>query len=124
MTDPSFLVSVPTLDDPQLAPPQKSSYYILFPTPNLDARIDWKIQAEPYKEKMLESLESRGYTDFRSSIDVEFLTTPLDWQERGMERGSPFASAHTFLQTGPFRPSNLAKGLIMSSLRDRELNLE
>jgi phytoene desaturase len=25
-----------------------------------------------------------------------------------MERGAPFASAHSFFQTGPFRPSNLA----------------
>jgi phytoene dehydrogenase-like protein len=28
----------------------------------------------------------------------------------GMERGAPFASAHTFFQTGPFRPRNMAKG--------------
>ena len=26
---------------------------------------------------------------------------------RGMERGTPFAAAHTFGQTGPFRPRNL-----------------
>jgi phytoene desaturase len=25
-----------------------------------------------------------------------------------MERGAPFAAAHSFLQTGPFRPTNLA----------------
>ena len=24
-----------------------------------------------------------------------------------MERGAPFASAHTFMQTGPFRPKNI-----------------
>ena len=28
-----------------------------------------------------------------------------------MERGAPFAASHTFRQTGPFRPSNLAPGL-------------
>ena len=42
MTDPSLLVTVPTHDDPSLAPTDRSSYYILFPTPNLDADIDWK----------------------------------------------------------------------------------
>ena len=26
---------------------------------------------------------------------------------RGLERGAPFAAAHSFGQTGPFRPSNL-----------------
>ena len=110
MTDPSILVTVPTLDDPDLAPPGKNSYYVLFPTPNLDAKIDWKTQAAPYREKMLETLEERGYTDFSRSIEVETMTTPLDWQKQGMERGAPFASAHTFFQTGPFRPRNLAKG--------------
>lgn len=110
MTDPSILVTVPSLDDPELAPPGKNSYYVLFPTPNLDAKIDWNTQAAPYREKMFKTLEQRGYTDFSKSIEVETMTTPLDWQKQGMERGAPFASAHTFFQTGPFRPRNLAKG--------------
>ena len=37
MTDPSLLVTVPSKDDPSLAPKNKHSYYILFPTPNLVA---------------------------------------------------------------------------------------
>jgi phytoene desaturase len=111
MTDPSFLVTIPTHDDPALAPAGKSSYYILFPTPNLDADIDWKKQGPIYRDQMLRTMEERGYTDFANSIEVEELTTPLDWQAQGMERGAPFASAHTFFQTGPFRPANLAKGI-------------
>ena len=110
MTDPSFLVTVPTHDDPDLAPPGKSSYYILFPTPNLDADIDWKREGSRYREQILRTMEANGYTDFAASIEVEQMTTPLDWQAQGMERGAPFASAHTFFQTGPFRPSNIAKG--------------
>jgi phytoene desaturase len=110
MSDPSVLVTIPTRDDASLAPAGKHSYYVLFPTPNLDADIDWKKQSGPYRDQMLKTLESRGYTDFESSIEVESMTTPLDWLERGMERGAPFASAHTFFQTGPFRPRNLAKG--------------
>lgn len=110
MTDPSVLVTIPTRDDASLAPKGKHSYYILFPTPNLDADIDWKKQSGPYRDQMIKTLESRGYTDFGKSIEVETMTTPLDWQEQGMQRGAPFASAHTFFQTGPFRPSNLAKG--------------
>ena len=56
---------------------------------------------------MVKTLEERGYKNFGDSIEVEHLTTPLDWQAQGMERGAPFASAHSFLQTGPFRPGNL-----------------
>ncbi len=110
MTDPSLLVTIPTYDDPSLAPEGHSSYYILFPTPNLDADIDWKVEGPRYRNEMLRVMEARGYEGFADSIEVEQLTTPLDWQEQGMERGAPFASAHTFFQTGPFRPRNMAVG--------------
>ncbi len=110
MSDPSVLVTIPTHDDSTLAPAGKESYYILYPTPNLDAQIDWKIQAKPYRNHMIKTLEDRGYIGFGDGIETEVMTTPLDWQERGMERGAPFASAHTFFQTGPFRPRNLAHG--------------
>jgi phytoene desaturase len=110
MTDPSVLVTVPTHDDASLAPAGKQSYYILYPTPNLDADIDWKKQAKPYRDHMIKTLEDRGYTGFGDSIETEVMTTPLDWEAQGMERGAPFASAHTFFQTGPFRPRNMAAG--------------
>jgi phytoene desaturase len=110
MSDPSVLVTIPTKDDPALAPAGKESYYILYPTPNLDADIDWKKQARPYRDQMIKTLEDRGYTGFGDAIETEVMTTPLDWQARGMERGAPFASAHTFFQTGPFRPRNIAAG--------------
>ena len=110
MSDPSVLVTIPTKDDPNLAPAGKESYYILYPTPNLTADIDWKTQARPYRDHMIKTLEDRGYTGFGDAIETEVMTTPLDWQERGMEQGAPFASAHTFFQTGPFRPRNMAAG--------------
>jgi phytoene desaturase len=111
MSDPSILVTVPTHDDPDLAPTGKHSYYILFPTPNLDSDIDWKKQAGPYRDQMIKTIEERGYTGFGDSIETEVMTTPLDWKNQGMEMGAPFASAHTFFQTGPFRPRNMAQGI-------------
>ncbi len=110
MSDPSLLVTVPTHDDPELAPAGKSSYYVLFPVPNLDADIDWSAKRESFREHMISTMESRGYEGFGDSIETESMTTPLDWQAQGMERGAPFASAHTFFQTGPFRPKNMAEG--------------
>ena len=110
MSDPSILVTLPSKDDPTLAPAGKSSYYVLFPTPNLTADIDWKKIGPRYRDEMIKALEDRGYSGFADSIEVDHLTTPLDWQKQGMEAGAPFASAHTFFQTGPFRPRNLAKG--------------
>lgn len=107
MRDPSILVSNPTVSDPGLAPPGRHIYYVLFLTPNLDAPIDWAKIGPRYREHVLQTLQARGYPGFAEGIEVEDITTPLDWAARGMERGAPFASAHTFGQTGPFRPSNL-----------------
>jgi phytoene desaturase len=110
MSDPSVLVTVPTHDDPNLAPAGKQSYYVLFPTPNLTANIDWRKESKPYRDEMIRTLEERGYDGFGDAIEFEHLTTPLEWEAMGHAAGAPFASAHTFFQTGPFRPSNIAKG--------------
>ena len=107
MSDPSILVTNPTRSDPSLAPAGKEIYYVLFPTPNLDSPIDWQRTAPRYRQEVLRTLEERGYVGFSDAIEVEDVTTPVEWGARGMERGAPFASAHSFLQTGPFRPSNL-----------------
>jgi len=107
MSDPSILVTNPTRSDPDLAPEGKQIYYVLFPTPNLDADIDWRVEGPRYRDEVVRTLEARGYIGFGDAVEVEHVTTPLDWAARGMERGAPFAAAHTFGQTGPFRPSNL-----------------
>ena len=35
----------------------------------------------------------------------------LDWARQDMAFGTPFALAHTFGQTGPFRPANTVRGV-------------
>jgi phytoene desaturase len=107
MSDPSLLVTVPTRSDPSLAPAGRHIYYVLFPTPNLSAPIDWRVEGPRYREHVVKTLEQRGFSGFGDAIEVEHVTTPRDWARRGMERGAPFAAAHSFLQTGPFRPRNL-----------------
>ncbi len=39
--------------DPALAPPGRSSYYVLFPTPNLDAGIDWRSEGPRYRDEVV-----------------------------------------------------------------------
>jgi len=112
MSDPSFLVTSPSRSDPALAPPGRSSYYVLFPTPNLDPvngedPVDWATEGPRYRDRVVETLEGRGWSGFGAAIEVEHTTTPLDWSRQGMAGGTPFAAAHTFGQTGPFRPRNL-----------------
>ncbi len=107
MSDPSLLLTSPTASDPSLAPEGRHSYYALFPTPNLDAPVDWHVEGPRYLDHVVSTLEARGWAGFGDGLEVVHTTTPLDWEARGMERGTPFAAAHTFGQTGPFRPRNL-----------------
>lgn len=106
MSDPSLLVTNPTRSDPAAAPDGRHTYYVLAPVPNLvSAPIDWR--SSRYPDSVLATLEERGYVGFRDGIEVLRIITPQDWAAQGMAAGTPFAAAHTFTQTGPFRPGNL-----------------
>jgi phytoene desaturase len=107
MTDPSFLLSTATLTDPSLAPAERHTYYALFPSPNMRGHVDWTAARARYRDHIVETLEKRGYHGFEAGIEVEHLVTPADWQAQGLATGAPFAAAHTFGQTGPFRPPTL-----------------
>jgi phytoene desaturase len=107
MSDPSFLLTTPTRTDPSLAPPGRHAYYALFPTPNTRAGIDWSRTGPAYREHMIETIEKRGYAGFGEGIEFEQLITPADWQAQGIAAGAPFAAAHLFRQTGPFRSPTL-----------------
>ncbi|HVW80911.1 MAG TPA: phytoene desaturase family protein [Mycobacteriales bacterium] len=107
-SDPSMLVSAPTVSDPSLAPDGKSSWYVLVPTPNLDGPVNWELTGAGYRDQVVTRLETLGYAGFGDAIEAESWTTPADWVKRGMAHGTPFSIAHSFGQTGPFRPGNLA----------------
>jgi phytoene desaturase len=111
MSDPSLLVTSATASDPALAPPDRHTYYVLAPAPNLDSRIDWSVIGPRYRDEIVETLEQRGWPGFGSGIEIESVSTPADWRAMGLERGAPFAAAHTFRQTGPLRLPNLVPGV-------------
>jgi phytoene desaturase len=106
MSDPSFLITTPSLTDPSLAPPGRQSHYVLFPAPNVRGRVDWTRYRATYRDEMVETLAKRGYPGF-DDLEVEHLVTPADWLAQGMAAGAPFAAAHSFGQTGPFRSPTL-----------------
>lgn len=113
MSDPSLLVTRPTATDPDLAPPGKHTHYVLAPCPNTTvgpSAATWKDLGPRYRDSLLRELEHRGLTGFADAIDTEVLVTPADWTGQGHAAGTPFSVAHTFPQTGPFRPRNLVRG--------------
>jgi phytoene desaturase len=111
MSDPSFLLTTPTLTDPSLAPADRHTYYALFPAPNVTGTVNWRTHRAAYRDHMIETLEKRGYNGFEAGIEVEHLVTPADWQAQGIAAGAPFAAAHVFRQTGPFRSPTLDRRL-------------
>jgi phytoene desaturase len=107
MSDPSFFVGNPSQTDPSLAPDGRHGYYLLFPTPNITAGIDWSLIGPRYREEIMRVLDARGLSGFADGVEVEVLVTPQDWADQGLAAGTPFAAAHTFGQSGPFRPPTL-----------------
>ncbi|MEO6087892.1 MAG: phytoene desaturase family protein [Umezawaea sp.] len=108
MSDPSLLLTTPSLTDPDLAPPGRHTQYLLAPCPNLAAApIDWDTIGPRYAEELVEELVRRKLIGSASDVTRLSLTTPSDWARSGQAAGTPFSAAHTFAQTGPFRPRNL-----------------
>jgi phytoene desaturase len=111
MSDPSLLVTRPTAGDPALAPPGRDLLYVLAPAPNLSrGTVDWESVGGAYAESMVAAVADRLPA---LGVDTELLhvVNPADWAEQGMVAGTPFALAHTFGQTGPFRPANTVRGI-------------
>lgn len=109
MRDPSRFVAIPSIDDLDAAPEGHSTLYVLEPTPNLQVgRLDWSREGPRLRDRMYADLARAGYP---LDIVTERLVTPRDWADQGMHAGTPFALAHTFFQTGPFRAKNVDRRL-------------
>ncbi|WP_228489254.1 FAD-dependent oxidoreductase [Raineyella fluvialis] len=105
MRDPSRFVAAPSMHDPAAAPPGHQTLYVLEPVPNLQVgRLDWSVEGPRLRERLHAFLGAAGYSQ---DIVTEELVTPADWAAQGLAAGTPFALAHTFAQTGPFRPRNV-----------------
>ena len=111
MGDPSLLVTRPTAGDPSLAPAGRDLLYVLAPAPNTEVgTVDWDAAAPGYVDQMLSAVRGR-MPGVAEDAEVLHVVTPTDWARQGMAAGSPFALAHTFAQTGPFRPANTVRGI-------------
>ncbi|BBX66115.1 phytoene dehydrogenase [Mycobacterium saskatchewanense] len=112
MRDPSLLVTRPTASDPTLAPAGRDLLYVLAPAPNLArGTVDWAAVRGAYTDDMIDHVTERLLPGLRDDATVLDVVTPADWARQGMAAGSPFALAHTFAQTGPFRPANMVRGI-------------
>lgn len=112
MRDPSLLVTRPTAGDPTLAPAGRDLLYLLAPAPNLSkCTVDWSVAGQAYAQTVVDTVQDRLIPDLGDDATVLDIVNPVDWARQGMAAGTPFALAHTFGQTGPFRPANTVRGI-------------
>lgn len=106
--DPSIYIQNACVTDRSLAPPGKSTIYVLVPvTHQSDQRIDWKTEQPRYRQLVLEKLKALGMPDLESRIEYERVLTPDQWDvEFETHRGSVFGLAHSWSQMLHLRPRN------------------
>lgn len=106
--DFSLYLHVPTRTDPAMAPPGCESMYVLAPVPHLGGKIDWTIEAERLKNRILDHLEQHaGLTGLRDHLEVCEMFTPNDFAvQLSSYLGNAFALEPRLMQSAYFRPHN------------------
>ena len=113
MSDPSLLITRPALSSPTRYFGDQEQFEpisILAPAPNLQRGAQrWRDITQPYVEETLRELDKRGFTGITEALAIARVETPQTWEKlHSFAAGTPFSLAHSFSQTGPFRPRNRA----------------
>jgi len=115
--DFSLYLHRPTATDPSLAPAGCDAFYVLSPVPNLEAGIDWRQAAEPYRQAIVRRLEETLLPGLSRHVVASRLMTPQDFQDRLLSfRGAGFGLEPVLTQSAWFRPHNRSeevKGLYL-----------
>jgi phytoene desaturase len=107
--DFSLYLHAPARTDPGMAPEGRDAFYVLSPVPNLKGSVDWEREAEPYFDRILESLETSVMPGLRDSLVTRTSMTPLDFQDtlRSVD-GAAFGPEPILTQSAWFRYHNRA----------------
>ncbi len=105
--DFSLYLHRPTATDPSLAPEGCDGFYVLSPVPHLEAGIDWKEAAEPYRRAIAAHLEATVLPGLSARIVTSRVTTPQDFRDDFLSwRGAAFGLEPILTQSAWFRPHN------------------
>jgi len=105
--DFSLYLHMPTLADPSLAPPDHEAFYVLSPVPHLGADIDWRVEAKPYRDAIMNFLEENYLPDLQENLVAEHWIDPLHFQDTlNSHLGAAFSIQPVLTQSAWFRPHN------------------
>jgi len=110
--DLSLYLHRPAATDPDMAPEEGDSFYVLAPVPNKKAKVDWKIAGEKVRLQVEKQLEETLLPGLKDSLEVSFFVTPDDFEDRfNTLWGSGFSIAPLFTQSAWFRFHNKSEEL-------------
>ena len=106
--DPSIYVQNPSITDSSLAPPGKSTLYVLVPVPQISEHTPWdEKQTHEFRELTFKKLAEIGLGDLKERIEYEQIVTPNQWRDDfSVYRGATFNLAHNLGQMLHLRPHN------------------
>ncbi len=106
--DFSFYIQNASVTDSTLAPVDMSTIYVLVPVPNNKSSVDWDVEKDKFRDKVIKCLEKKGdFRDLSKHIVEEKIITPKDWSEdMGVYLGATFNLGHQVSQMLFFRPHN------------------
>jgi len=105
--EPSFYVQNPTVTDPEMAPRDMSSLYVLVPVTHQHPNVDWFRERDGFRKAVMSQLEKVGIEDLDKRIRYEKILTPSLWEtEQAIYRGATFNLAHNLGQMLHRRPNN------------------
>ena len=106
--DPSIYLHHPTVTDPSMAPPGRSTFYALAPVPHLGhAPLDWAVEGPRYTQHLLSILEKRVLPGLSEKLGEVFHFGPADFEsDLNSHLGSAFSLEPVLTQSAYFRVHN------------------
>lgn len=110
--DFSQYLHIPTLTDPSLAPEGHHSAYTLIPVPNLQGKIDWNIEADVFKKRIIDFLDKDYIHSLKENLVYTKVFTPKDFKsELNSYLGTGWGVEPRLTQSASFRPHNRSEDI-------------
>jgi phytoene desaturase len=110
--DPTIYVCATSVSDATQAPPGCENLFVLVNAPATSNRTDWQTEARPYRDLILEKLETYGLAGLREALVYERLITPDDFAKTyHAHRGALYGPSSNSVTSAFVRPPNKARDI-------------
>ena len=110
--DFSLYLHRPTKTDPSMAPEGHDAFYVLSPVPHLESGVDWREQAEPYRQAVEDYLADTILPDLGDHLVTSRMLTPQHFRDDYLSlKGAAFSVEPVLSQSAYFRPHNKSEDI-------------